>query len=105
LVQLAVAGGFVFAPDDPRKYVLNFLSDNRRTGISDCNRINGSWQQEETSLRFEACAAGRSLCPPGSPHNNLALNLRDVVAYEFRAGQLILTISIEGVEMEFESRD
>ena len=103
LVQMTVAGGFVFTPDDPGKYVLNFRSENRLTGTSDCNRITGSWQQEDTALRFEPFSTTRSLCPPGSLHNNLVLHLRDVVAHEFRDGHMFLSTTIEGVELEFES--
>tara|TARA_B100002003_G_scaffold251064_1_gene292870 strand:+ start:3074 stop:3541 length:468 start_codon:yes stop_codon:yes gene_type:complete len=102
LVQLTVMGGYEFTPDDPGKYVLNFRSENRLTGTSDCNRIGGSWQQEETVLRFEPFDAGRSLCQPGSLHNNLVLNLSNVVGHEFRAGHMILTTDTEGVEIEFE---
>ena len=102
LVQLTVMGGFEFTPDDPGKYVLNFRSENRLTGTSDCNRISGSWQQEETVLRFEPFNATRSLCVPGSLHSNLALNLSNVVGHEFRAGHMILTTTTEGVEIEFE---
>lgn len=105
LVQITVAGGFVFTPDDPGKYVLNFRSENRLTGTSDCNQLSGSWHQEETALHFEPFSPGRSLCPPGSLHNNLTLYLRDVLAHEYRAGHMILTTSTEGIELEFESRD
>ena len=105
LVQITVAGGFVFTPDDPAKYVLNFRSENRLTGTSDCNQITGSWQQEGTALRFEPFSATRSLCSPGSLHNTLILNLRDVLAHELRAGNMILTTPVEGVELEFETRN
>lgn len=105
LVQMTVAGGFIFTPDEPGKYVLNFRSENRLTGTSDCNRINGTWQQESAALRFEPFSATRSLCTPGSLHNNLVLNLGAVVAYIFRDGHMILTTTVEGVELDFESLD
>jgi len=105
LVQLTVLGGFVFVPTDPSKYVLNFRSENRLTGTSDCNSIDGSWLQENTELRFEPFAVTSSLCPPGSLHNNLVLYLRDTAAYSFRDGHLLMTTPTEGVEIEFESRD
>lgn len=104
LVQLTVLGGFVFAPDDHSKYVLNFRSENRLSGTSDCNSISGSWLQENTALRFEPFSAGRSLCPPGSLHSYLALYLKDVAAFSFRDGHLVLSTGTEGVEIEFEAR-
>ncbi|NQV69106.1 MAG: META domain-containing protein [Pseudohongiella sp.] len=104
LVQIKVLGGFVFTPEDSGKYVLNFRSENRLTGTSDCNDITGTWLQEDSSLRFEPFSASRKLCPPGSLHNNLVLYLKDTVAHEFRDGHMLLSTTTEGIEMEFESR-
>jgi heat shock protein HslJ len=42
LVRLKVLGGFEFSPEEPSKYVLNFRSENRLTGASDCNQLVGS---------------------------------------------------------------
>lgn len=105
LVQLTVLGGFVFVPPDPSKYVLNFRSENRLSGTSDCNSITGSWQQENTELHFEPYSSTRSLCAPGSLHSYLDLYLHEVAAHSFRDGHLVLTTPTEGVEIEFESRD
>ena len=70
LVKLTVLGGYEFVPEDPSVYFLNFRSENRLTGNSDCNRITGTWFQEDFSLRFEPLGTTRRLCPPGSLHNN-----------------------------------
>jgi len=105
VVQLTVPGGFVFTPDDSSKYVLNFRSENRLTGTSDCNRLTGTWHQEGTALSFDPFSSTRSLCPPGSLHNNLVLYLRDVDTHEFRNGRLFMSTPTEGVELEFESRE
>ncbi len=108
--QLAAAkhegiGGFLFTPIDPSKYRLNFRSENRLTGTSDCNTITGSYFQESTGFRFEPFVSTRKLCPPGSLHNNLALILKDVNAIEFRDGKMYMTNGYDGVELEFEERD
>ena len=105
LVKITVAGGYEFIPADRGKYVLNFRSENRLTGTSDCNQITGAWQQQGATLRFDPFSASRSLCSPGSLHNTLVLNLRSVQAMTTREGHLILTTNTEGVELEFESRD
>lgn len=105
LVKITVVGGFEFIPQDRGKYVLNFRSENRLTGTSDCNQITGTWHQEGGALRFEPFSTSRSLCEPGSLHNTLALNLRSVQAMTTREGDLILTTDTAGVELEFESRD
>lgn len=105
LVEMTVLGGFVFTPEDPGQYVLNFRSENRLTGKSDCNQITGTWHQEATTLRFQPFSASRSLCSPGSLHNNFALYLRDVQTYELQAGKMLLRTNTEGVRLEFASRD
>lgn len=105
LVKITVVGGFEFIPKDRGKYVLNFRSENRLTGTSDCNQITGTWHQEGGALRFDPFSTSRSLCEPGSLHNTLALNLRGVQAMTTRDGNLILTTDTAGVELEFESRD
>jgi heat shock protein HslJ len=105
LVELTVLGGFVFVPEDRSDYVLNFRSENRLTGTSDCNSIAGSWQQDDTALRFEPYSSTRSLCAPGSLHSYLDLYLKDVEALSFRDGLMVLTTPTEGVEIKFESRE
>ena len=105
LAELTVLGGFVFVPEDHSDYVLNFRSGNRLTGTSDCNSITGSWQQDDTALRFEPYSSTRSLCAPGSLHSYLDLYLKDVEALSFRDGLMVLTTPTEGVEIKFESRE
>ncbi len=103
LVQMVVPGGFVFTPDDPADYVLNFRSEDRLTGTSDCNRITGSWHQQGAALSFESFATTRALCPPPSLHNYLSLYLRDVTSLRFSDDRLYLTTTTDGVELEFEA--
>lgn len=105
LVQVTVLGGFVFTADEPDKYVLNFRSENRLTGTSDCNQISGSWFQEGGGFRFDPFITSRKLCAPGSLHNNLVLNLKDANAHEFRDGHMFLTTPTEGIVIEFKNRD
>lgn len=104
LLRIEVPGGFTFEAEDPGKYVLNFRSENRLTGNSDCNTINGGWQQEANSLRFEPLSYSTNLCVRGSLHNYLTLYLSDVVSHRVEDDRLYLTTTREGVELEFEAR-
>lgn len=104
LLNMKVLGGFLFTPDDPSQYRLNFRSENRLTGTSDCNTITGAWFQESDGFRFDPFVSTRKLCPPGSLHNNLVLILKDVNVVEFREGRMYMTNGYEGVELEFEAR-
>lgn len=104
LQNMKVLGGFLFTPDDPSLYRLNFRTENRLTGTSDCNTITGSYFQESTGFRFDPFVSTRKLCPPGSLHNNLVLILKNVNAIEFRDGKMYMTNGYDGVELEFEER-
>lgn len=104
LLDMKVLGGFLFTPEDPGQYRLNFRSDKRLTGTSDCNTITGAWFQESDSFRFDPFVATRKLCPPGSLHNNLVLILKDVNAITFSDGFLFMTNGADGVELKFEAR-
>ena len=104
LLNMKVLGGFLFTPRDPSQYRLNFRSENRLTGTSDCNTITGSYFQESIGFRFDPFVSTRKLCPPGSLHNNLVLILKDVNEIEFRDGKMYMTNGYEGVELEFEER-
>ena len=104
LLNMKVLGGFLFTPDDPSQYRLNFRSENRLTGTSDCNTITGSYFQDGLDFRFDPFVSTRKLCAPGSLHNNLVLILKDINAIEFRNGRMYMTNGYEGVELEFEER-
>lgn len=104
LQNMRVLGGFLFTPEDPSLYRLNFRSDNRLTGTSDCNTITGSYFQESTDFHFDPFVSTRKLCPPGSLHNNLVLILKNVNAIEFRDGKMYMTNGYDGVELEFAVR-
>ena len=104
LVRMTVLGGYVFTPDEPAKYVLNFRSDGRLTGTSDYNDVGGLWIQEDYALRFEPFNTSRKLCAPGSLHNNLALYLRNTKAFQIVNSNILLSTATEGVVLEFESR-
>lgn len=104
LVKMTVIGGHVFEPEQPEKYFLNFRSENRLTGQSDCNYLSGMWQHEGEKLSFTPILSSRNLCLSGSLHNYLWLYLQDVVAISLRGEHLVLTTTTDGVELEFEAR-
>lgn len=104
LLSMKVLGGFLFTPADPSQYRLNFRSENRLTGTSDCNTITGNYYQEPDDFRFDPFVSTRKLCSPGSLHNNLVLILKDVNEISFRDGKMYMTNGYDGVELEFEAR-
>ena len=102
LVQINTTGNYVFTPEDPSAYTLQFRTENRLTGKSDCNRLTGAWTQQDNALNFEPFSSSRSLCLPGSLHNHFMSNLMNVDAFETTAGSLILSTTIPGVTLELE---
>jgi len=101
LMELTVPGGFVFTPDDPAKYTIHFRTGNRLTGLSDCNNLSGSWQQEGQSLTVGDLGAIWAMCVPGSLHNNFVLYLRQVSGYAMEDDNMVLTTPREGVRLVF----
>jgi len=104
LIKMTVLGGYVFEPEDPGKYVLNFRSDNRLTGSSDCNELGGLWHQDESRLSFDPFLSSRKLCAPGSLHNNVVLYLRNTTGFKIADGKMLISTPTEGVELIFEAR-
>jgi heat shock protein HslJ len=102
LVQINTTGDFVFTPDDGSKYTLQFRTENRLTGVSDCNRLTGNWNQQDAELSFDPFSSTRSLCLPGSLHNHFMSNLINVNAYETTGGHLLLSTTIPEISLELE---
>lgn len=104
LIHMTVLGGYEFIPENPEKYVLNFRSEGRLTGSSDCNEVGGLWLQDGFALRFEPFNSSRKLCAPGSLHNNFSLYLRSTNSFALENGNIVLSTTTSGVRLEFEAR-
>ena len=100
LIELVVMGGFEFVPDDPAKYTVQFRSDNRVTGKSDCNTITAQWPHAD-SFAITDFGSTRSMCIGGSLHNYYTLYLRDVNGFAREDDQLVLTTPVEEVRLVF----
>lgn len=101
LVNIVVLGGYVFEPETPGDYTVQFRSENRLTGKSDCNTLTGSWQVAE-DLTISGLSSTRSMCIAGSLHNYFSLYLRDVVSMELEGESLTLRTTTEGVVLQFQ---
>jgi len=100
LTGMVVLGGHVFTPDDPARYTLQFRSENRLTGQSDCNRFTANWHQQE-GLHISDFSSTRSLCIAGSLHNFYTLYLRNANAVERDGASMILRTPDEEVRLIF----
>lgn len=104
LAEMTVLGGYSFTPDQPDKYTVEFRTDNRLTGKSDCNTFTGHWSHEDT-FAISQFSASRSMCISGSLHNYYSLYLRDVNGYERAGNQLVLNTPIEEVRLVFSASE
>lgn len=100
LDELVALGGFVFEPDDSAKYTLNFRSDNRLTGKSDCNTYTANWNAEQ-GFAITDFSSSRSLCIAGSLHNYYQLYMRDVTSLQQQNDALVLGTSTDEVRLSF----
>ena len=100
LTGMIVLGGHVFTPDDPARYTLQFRSDNRLTGQSDCNRFTANWNRQE-GLSISDFSTTRSMCLAGSLHNFYTLYLRNANALERDGATMILRTPDEEVRLIF----
>lgn len=100
LVELVVLGGYVFTPEEASQYTLQFRSDNRLTGQSDCNTFTALWDYQE-ALAISDFSHTRSMCLSGSLHNFYVLYLGNVNALERDGAGLILRTPDEEVRLTF----
>lgn len=100
LAETTVLGGFTFTPDQPDKYTVQFRTDSRLTGKSDCNSFTGVWNYEEVFSVSEVSST-RSMCERGSLHNYYNLYLRDVNGFERDDNQLVLRTPLEDIRIVF----
>jgi heat shock protein HslJ len=88
-------------PDDPAQYTITFADDGTYEGQADCNRINGSYTLDGSSITIEPAAATKSLCPPGSLFDQFVRDLEGVAIVTVRDGALLADIKFDTGTMRF----
>ena len=86
--------------DDPSKYTLTFRVDGVQAQV-DCNRANGSFDLDGSSLTFGPLAMTRMACPPESLGDRYAAYLNAVRSYVIEDGHLFLSLMADGGILEF----
>ena len=84
-------GKSLLPADEKKRYTIAFAENGRLTIRFDCNRGQGTWQSRAPGkLEFGPLALTRARCPPGSLHDQLVREWRDINSYAVKGKQLML---------------
>ena len=103
LVKFESGDESTLTPDDRAKYTIEFGDRGRLTARIDCNRGRGSWKSSgPNQIEFGALALTRARCPPGSLHDQIVKQWKNIRSYVVRDGHLFLALMADGGIYEFE---
>jgi heat shock protein HslJ len=84
----------------PERYSLSFDGGGRVNVRADCNRGSGSYEVDDTRIKFGAIALTRMACLPASQDAEFLRSLVQATAYTLDRGELVLTLA-DGAAMRF----
>lgn len=88
-------------PSDPARYTIEFSSDGKYGGLSDCNRILGSYTVDGSSITINPGATTLIACPEGSLDQVFNQQLTSAAVYFFKDGHLFIDLIYDSGTMEF----
>jgi heat shock protein HslJ len=84
----------------PERYTLSFQAGGRVNVRADCNRGSGSYEVDNTQMKFGAIELTKMACPAGSQDADFLRMLSKAATYAIDRGDLALTLS-DGASMRF----
>jgi heat shock protein HslJ len=103
LLQFEGGDGKLLKHDDPSKYTIELAADGRFSARVDCNRGRGTWTSGGASqVSFGPMTLTRAQCAPGSLHDQIVKQLRNIRSYVIRNGHLFLSLMADGGIYAFE---
>lgn len=90
-----------FTPDDPAKYTLTFLPDNKVQMQADCNKGGGLYQLAGNQLTLGPIATTLMACLPDSLDSTFSQQLNAVASYLMDNGNLVLELKMDSGSMTF----
>jgi heat shock protein HslJ len=96
--QTGDGGGIV--PEGRERYTVEFRPGGTVNVRADCNRGSGSYEVNDTRIKFGAIALTRMACPPASQDAEFLRSLVQATSYGLDRGELVLTLS-DGAAMRF----
>jgi heat shock protein HslJ len=88
-------------PDDPNKYLIEFLADGNVAVQADCNRVVGTYTVNGNQLTITPGPTTLAACPPGSLGDEFVRQLGNIGSYLFKEENLILEIKFDSGSMTF----
>lgn len=90
-----------FTPDDPAKYTLTFLLDNKVQVQADCNKGRGLYKLDGNQLTLGPIATTLMACPSGSLDSTFGQQINEVGSYLMDNGKLVLELKMDSGTMTF----
>lgn len=87
--------------DDPNKYTLIFLPNGSYRVKADCNRMQGQYTREDSTLKIVPGAATLAECGPESRSMDYLKNLTEAVSFEIHDNKLVLNLVMGGERLIF----
>lgn len=91
----------VITPDDPTKYTLEFLPDTSVVAQIDCNRGQGKFKMDGSSIFIGPLAITRMACPSGSFDGKFLQQLEAARTIFFRGDTLYMDLFADSGTMRF----
>src|SRR5262249_8754530 len=103
VVKFQGGDGTVLTPDDKTKYTVAFTNNGDLSVRFDCNRGRGTWiLNGPNEVRFGPLALTRVMCPPGSMHDPLVKQGREVGPCRGTGGGRFLSLGADSGTYELE---
>ncbi len=93
----------LYVPRPKAKFILWFLPDNSLAVEADCNRGQGSWRQDQSSLSLGPIALTRALCEDSSMQDRFIGDLEYVRSFVINDRRLFLATMADGAILEFDA--
>jgi para-nitrobenzyl esterase len=102
LVRFQGGDGATLTPDDREKYACESHRDGSLSARIDCNRGHGTWKSSGNQLELGTMALTRAMCPPGSLHDRIVMDLSYVRSYVIKDSHLFLSLMADAGIYELE---
>jgi heat shock protein HslJ len=93
--------GSIKTPNDPNKYLIEFLANGHIAVQADCNRVAGTYTANGDHLAITLGPSTLAACPPGSLGDEFVKQLANISSYFFKGENLILEIKMDSGSMIF----
>jgi heat shock protein HslJ len=99
--RFASPAGETISSPDPNRYTVTFASDGTVSVLADCNRGNGAYTADGSSINIQVMAMTRALCAPGSFSDQFVEALNNAAIYFFQNSNLLMDLPMDSGTITF----